>query len=114
MDIDYDKLRYGRDWRCGLPLVLAEDEGSLDDIIWLVFLGADHRLDYMSGVRRLDVEVDILSEWEIGTLLGLDSRESLWEYFGIAGDDPYPLAVLLREGWVGVPGKVNPVQRFHC
>ena len=109
MTLNYDDIRYGRDWRYGSFQAPWEDEGSLSDVWWLAFPTPKHREQYVGDLKLNGDHMDFLSEKEIAFAIGVKSRQELWEYFDFA--DPRVVADFLRDGWRGIYGKTDPLDR---
>ena len=106
MTIDYDSMRYARDWRYGRLTAPHDQEGDADRVWWLAFPTADDRAKYIDDVRLNDGHIDILSEQEIAVAIGVASREELWDYFEL--HDPEFKRMLLQDRHIGIYGKADP------
>ena len=109
MDINYDDVRYGRDWRYGTLQAPYEEVGSLERVYWLAFPTSKDRAKYAADLKFRGDHMDFLSEREIAHAIGVESREALWEYFGLT--DPEMAASLVMDGWLGIYGKADPMEK---
>ena len=109
MEINYDDVRYGRDWCYGALQAPHEEAGSLERVCWLAFHTSKDRAKYAADLKFRGDHMDFLSEREIAHAIGVKSREALWEYFGLT--DPEMVVSLVRDGWTGTYGKADPVEK---
>jgi hypothetical protein len=106
MTIDYDSIRYARDWRYGQLIAPHDRVGDLESVWWLAFPTAEDRAKYIEDVRFNQGHIDILSEQEIAVAIGANSREELWEYFEL--HDPEFERMFLHDRRVEIYGKADP------
>ena len=106
MDIDYDAIRYARNWRYGRLVAPHDKEGDAERVDWLAFPTAEDRAKYIDDVRHNDGHLDILSEQEIAVAIGLKSRQELWQYFEL--HDPDGVSEFLLNRYCGMYGKADP------
>ena len=105
MDIDYDAIRYARDWRYG-HLTTPREDGDLERVWWYAFPTADDRTKHASEVRHYGGHIDLLSEEEIAVAIGVKSRQELWEYFEL--HNPDIVFTFLGDRSFGIYGKADP------
>ena len=106
MDIDYDAIRYARDWRYGRMTAPGDKEGNVERVWWWAFPTSEDRAEYIEDLHQNGWHIDILSEQEIAVAIGVKSREALWEYFDLY--DPNFVRTFLQERRLGIYGKADP------
>ena len=106
MDIDYDAIRYARDWRYGRMIAPHDEEGYVERVNWLAFPTSEDRAKYIEDMRENGLHIDILSEQEIAVAIGVKSREQLWDYFAL--QDPDFVLKFQQERCLAFYGKADP------
>ena len=104
--IDFDAIRYARDWRYGHMKAPRDVEGDVERVSWMAYLTWEDRARYAEDFRLSGGHLEFLSEREIAVAIEVSSREALWDYFDFS--NPEVVEIFLRNRSWGIYGKADP------